>query len=128
MDTLGNVAVKLKNASRAGKASVSLPYAGLTEAALRALSRAGFVGNVSVSEEGGRRFVEVALKYENKTPAFSEARRISKPSRRLYRGAKEIRRVRRGYGTLILTTSQGVLTDAEARKKKVGGEPLFEVW
>lgn len=128
MDTLSNMAVKIKNASRAGHKSVQFPYSKISDEVLKALSRAGFVEKVSSAEEGKHKTLDAVLRYENKTPLISEVRRISKPSRRLYRGSKDVRRVRRGYGALILTTSKGVMTDAEARKAKIGGEPLLEVW
>lgn len=128
MDLISNTVVKLKNASRAQKPSVSVPYSKLSEAALRALARAGFVGAVAVRSDGGTRTIEVALCYINGVPVLTEAKRVSKPSRRLYTKAKEVRRVRHGYGALFLTTSRGVFSDREARKEKIGGEPLFIVW
>jgi small subunit ribosomal protein S8 len=128
MDTISNVAAKIKNAYKAGHESAQFPYSKLSESVLQALSRAGFIGKVNLSEEGKRKFIEASLKYDNGVPSLAEAKRVSKPSRRLYRGAKEIRRIRHGYGALILTTSKGVMTDTEARKAKIGGEPMLVVW
>ena len=128
MDTLSNMVVKLKNASRAGRFSVSVPHSKLSEAALHALTRAGFIGSVALHDEKKGRTLEATLRYDKGAPVLGEIKRISKPSRRLYRRANEVRRIRHGYGALVLTTSKGVMTDREARKAKVGGEPLFIVW
>ena len=128
MDSISNMVTRLKNAARAKRQSVTLPHSKFAEAALSALHRAGYVESVSARGEKPRRSLEVMLKYENDSPVFNEVRRISKPSRRLYRGANEIRRVRNGYGKMFLTTSRGIMTDNEARKAHIGGEPLFQIW
>ncbi|TSC83483.1 MAG: 30S ribosomal protein S8 [Parcubacteria group bacterium Gr01-1014_17] len=128
MDSISRLVTTLKNASRAKRASIAMPYSSLTEAALEGLKRAGYLGAVSVRGEKHRRALEATLRYENGMPSFTEVQRISKPSRRLYRKATEIRRVRSGYGKLFLTTSKGIMTDGEARKAKVGGEPLFQIY
>ncbi|MDP3661248.1 MAG: 30S ribosomal protein S8 [bacterium] len=127
MDAISRLVTTLKNAARAKLVSISLPYSAFTEATLKGLKRAGYLGSVSVRGEKHRRTIEAEIAYEKDLPAFTEVRRISKPSRRLYRKASEIRRVRSGYGKLFLTTSKGIMTDSEARKAKVGGEPLFQI-
>lgn len=128
MDSISRLVTTLKNAARAKRASIAMPYSSFTEAALQGLKRAGYVSAVSVRGEKHRRALEATLRYEKDAPSFTEVRRISKPSRRLYRKADEVRRVRNGYGKLFLTTSKGIMTDTEARKAKVGGEPLFQIW
>lgn len=128
MDSISRLVTTLKNAARAKRASVTLPYGAFTEAVLQGLKRAGFIGALSVRGEKHHRAIEAELAYKKDAPSFTEVRRISKPSRRLYRKADEIRRVRNGYGKLFLTTSKGIMTDTEARKAKVGGEPLFQIW
>lgn len=128
MDSISRLVTTLKNAARAKRASIAMPYSLFTEAALHGLKRAGYVSAVSVRGEKHRRALEATLHYEKGAPSFTEVRRISKPSRRLYRKATEVRRVRSGYGRLFLTTSKGIMTDGEARKAKVGGEPLFQIW
>lgn len=128
MDSISNVVTLLKNAARAKRQSVTLPHSKFAEAAFKALHRAGYIESVNARGEKPKRFLEATLKYENGAPVFNEVRRISKPSRRLYRAVNEIRRVRYGYGKMFLTTSKGILTGDEARKAKVGGEPLFQIW
>lgn len=128
MDPISQLTNSLKTAATAGRPLVFVPYSAYKLAVLQALKRANFLEEVRVRGEDTKRAIEAAFALEGGAPRLREARRISKPSRRLYRTAQEVRPVRRGWGALILSTSHGVLTDAEARKKKVGGEPLFEVW
>lgn len=128
MDPISQLTNSLNTAAAARRPIVSVPYSAYKLAVLQALKRAQFLTEVRVRGEDTKRAIEAAFVLEDGTPRLREARRISKPSRRLYRTAQEVRPVRRGWGTLVLSTSDGVLTDAEARKKKVGGEPLFEVW
>ncbi|KKU58724.1 MAG: 30S ribosomal protein S8 [Parcubacteria group bacterium GW2011_GWA2_47_12] len=128
MDSISNIVTRLKNAAHAKRQSITLPHSKFAEAALKALHRAGYMESVGARGEKPKRTLEATLKYENDSPVFNEVLRISKPSRRLYRSAKEIRRVRAGYGKMFLTTSRGIMTDSEARKAKIGGEPLFQIW
>jgi len=128
MDSISNIVTRLKNAARAKCQGITMPHSKFAEAALKALHRAGYVESVSSRGENHKRSLEATLKYESGSPVFNEVRRISKPSRRLYRAANEIRRVRAGYGKMFLTTSRGIMTDNEARKAKIGGEPLFQIW
>jgi small subunit ribosomal protein S8 len=93
------------------------------------LEQVGFIASVEKSGKKVRKNIEVTLMYEkNGLPTISGVKRVSKPGRRLYRGFKEIVPVRYGTGTLVLSTPKGILTDTEARKEKVGGETLFEIW
>ncbi len=128
MDPISRLVTTLKNAALARRSAVQLPYASFTEAVLKELKRAGYLAEVAVRGEGHRRTLHATLAYEKGAPLFTEVRRISKPSRRLYQHAGDIRLVRRGYGKLFLTTSKGVLTGEAARKAKLGGEPLFQMW
>lgn len=119
---------KLKNAQKAKKASVKLPYSNMDFAIAEILSARGFVGAVTKKGRMPKRVMEVELKYENGRGALGGVRFLSVPSRRLYAGYKELRPVKQGYGIAILSTPNGILTNAEARKKKVGGQLLFEIW
>lgn len=128
MDSISRLVTTLKNAARAKRASAALPYSAFSECVLRELAKAGYLSKVSVRGEKHRRELEIALKYNDGVPAFTEVKRLSKPSRRLYRQVSELRAVRHGYGKLFLTTPKGILTGEAARKAKVGGEPLFQIW
>lgn len=120
--------IRLKNASLARKQAVVIPYSNFNFVVVSLLERSGFVAAVNRKGKRGRKYFEVTLNYEGKQPRISGVQRISKPSRRVYIKARDIKPVRRGFGALILSTPKGVMTGSEARHEKVGGEALFKVW
>lgn len=126
-DSIGDLIIQLKNASRVGKESIAIPASNLKEAVANALLRAGFVGAVSRKSKNSRS-LEIKLAYDaNKSPKINDVKRISKPSRRIYQGSTEIRPFKNGFGTTIISTSKGILSDKEAIKQKVGGEVMFKI-
>lgn len=127
-DSISDMLIRLKNANRAGKASVLVPFSNFRLAIAELLAREGFIEGVAKKGRKARRFIEIMLRYQGATPHISDVQRISKPSRRIYYHVHDIHAPRRGYGRLILSTPKGVLTDKEARKEKVGGEALFTIW
>jgi small subunit ribosomal protein S8 len=128
-DPVADLIVRLKNAGAVGKATVSVPFSNFKLAIAEALKNAGYVNEVDKKGKKVKKVLDVALKYsEAGTPAISGVKRISKPGRRIYKRAGEIFSVRYGHGSLILSTPKGIMTDKEARKAKIGGEALFEVW
>lgn len=127
-DPVGDFIVSLKNAGAIRKASVSVPYSAFKMAIAEKLKEAGFIADVEKKGKKVRKNLDVTLKYAAGVHAIAGVKRISKPGRRMYKSSREITPVRYGYGALILSTPKGVLTDKEARKAKVGGEALFEIW
>ena len=128
-DSISDMLIRLKNANRAGKPSVLVPFSNFKFAIAELLAREGFVEGVVKKGRKARKFIEVALRYDNgAVPHITDVKRISKPSRRIYYQAQDIYAPRRGYGRLILSTPKGVLTDKEARRNQVGGEALFSIW
>jgi small subunit ribosomal protein S8 len=128
-DPVGDFIVSLKNAGAIKKASISVPYSTFKMAVAEKLRDAGFVVAVEKKGKKVRKTLDITLKYDTAGEhAIRGVKRISKPGRRMYKSFREIIPVRYGYGSLILSTPKGVLTDKEARKEKVGGEALFEVW
>ena len=128
-DFVADFLTQIRNASRAKKDKVTLPASKLTVKIAEILKEEGFVENVKVFSEEQKNFVRVHLKYvRGKRPAIQGLRRISKPGRRLYLGHDEIPRVQGGLGVAIVSTSQGILTDRQARKSKAGGELLCTAW
>jgi small subunit ribosomal protein S8 len=126
-DYISNIIIKLKNANWANKPNAVFPYSNYGLSIAEALSKNGFVGGVS--KKGKKtKMVEVGLLYEDGTPKISGVKRLSKLSKRSYLGYKDIKSVKRGYGKMIISTPKGILSGEEARKQKVGGEPLFEIW
>lgn len=127
-DPIADMIIRLKNAGASRKDSVSFPYSKLKESICEVLNREGFIGSFEKKGKTVAKSIEVELLYPNDNPKIEGVRRVSKPSRRFYVGAKEIRRVKNGFGMLILSTPLGIKTGEEARKEQVGGESLFEIW
>lgn len=128
MDQIANLITQLKNAGNAGHESATISYSNLKGAILEVLKKEGFVKDFEVKTEKGKKVLEVSLILENRVPKISGVERISKPSKRVYRKASEIRPVKNGYGALIVSTSAGVMSGKDAKKQKLGGEALFAIW
>ena len=128
-DPIADFLARLRNAIIGRKTRVEAPYSRLKEHIAEILLREGFVSKVSVVQKAHLRFVAVELRYDHKAQsAITGLRRVSRPGQRSYVGWDAIPRVRSGMGMSILTTSKGLVTDRQARKLKVGGELICEVW
>ncbi len=126
-DKIGDLVIRLKNAGIARKESISVYSSKINDAVLNALVKAGYVQ--SISKRKNSRMVDVILSYKtDKTSKIAGVDRISKPSRRVYTKYSDIRAFKNGFGSTILSTPLGILTDKEAVKQKVGGELLFKIW
>ncbi len=129
MDVLANMIIMMKNAGLAEHKVAVFPHSKLKEAICACLKKEGFIGGFSKKIRKGIPVIEVELLYkENNKPKISEVERVSKQSRRVYLGLKEIHTVRNGTGLLVLSTPKGILSGKEARKEQVGGEVLFKIW
>lgn len=123
-DPIADLLVRLKNASVVGHASVSLPYSRMKHSVAQVLSKEGYVGDVKKSGHA----LTIELSYKTGRPAITGAKRISKPSRRMYLGVRDVKPVKRGLGLVMLSTPKGIMTGKEAKSARVGGEVLFEIW
>lgn len=123
-----DVLVQLKNAQAVKKETVKLPYTKMDEAIVDVLVARGFLAGVERKGRGPKRILEIRLRYADGQGAIRGVKLVSKPSRRIYLGFRDMRPVRHGYGILLLSTPNGIMTNDEARKKRVGGEALFEIW
>ncbi len=119
---------KLKNAQAVKKENIKVAYLKMDEKILELLKENDYIEDIERKGKGTKRVLDIKLKYHNDKGVIDGIKFISKPSRRLYIGHKEIKPVRHGYGLLILSTPKGILTGKEAKKMKVGGEMLFEIW
>ena len=128
MDSISNMLIIMKNGSLAGKESVLLPYSKMKLAIAECLKKEGYVGSVTKKVKKDQPVLEVGLLYVDKKPKVTEVEIISKQSRRVYFGMKDIHTVRSGSGLLVLSTPKGILSGKDARKEHVGGEALFRVW
>ena len=128
-DPVADLIIRLKNGGAVGKASVSVPFSSFKMAIAEKLKDAGFVKSIDKKGKKVKKVIDVMLKYDEAGQhVIHGVKRISKPGRRLYRSAREVTPVRYGHGALVLSTPQGIRTDKEAHKEKIGGEALFEIW
>ncbi len=127
-DIIADMIVCLKNAAVSRKETVVFPHSKLTVAVLGVLERSGYLEALQKKGKKTQRHIEAKVFYVNNIPKFKGARRISKPSKRIYWKIKNVTPVKSGHGNLILSTPKGILTDKEARKENVGGEALFQIW
>jgi small subunit ribosomal protein S8 len=127
-DTVGDFLTSIRNASQANKAVITVQWSRLREGVAKILVDAGYVASARKAEREGLPVLELSLKYVAGVPAITSIERVSTPGRRVYAGYTSVPKVIGGMGVSILTTSRGVMTDAEARRQKVGGELLAKVW
>jgi small subunit ribosomal protein S8 len=128
-DPLGDMLTRIRNGQRASKGNVRSPASKLRRNVLEVLQREGYIrGYETVEEDPGKAELSIELKYHNGEPVIRELRRVSKPGRRVYAGLNDLPSVYNGLGIAILSTPRGVLSDAEAREMRVGGEVLCTVF
>jgi small subunit ribosomal protein S8 len=127
-DRVGDFITRLNNAARAGKVEVSVPHSDHLEAIARKLKELGFLAEIQKTEDTKKTLI-VSLAYsEQGTPRIRGVKRMSSPGRRSYLSHKDAHRVKGGMGARLVSTPKGVLSDAEARKVRIGGEDLFQIW
>lgn len=127
-DPITDMLNQIKNAQAVGKTEVLLPSSNLKYEIAMMLSKEGFVGEVKKTTKGKVKLLKITLKYDNGVPAMEGFKRISKPGQRIYQKVHDIKKVRGGFGISIISTPKGLMTNKEARKAKLGGEVLLEVW
>ena len=127
-DPIADMLTRIRNASRARHEEVSMPASRTKLAIARILKDEGFIEDFAEAQTGTHRDITIQLKYVGKVPVVSGLKRISKPGLRVYAAKTEIPRVLGGLGVVIVSTSQGIMTGAQARKSQLGGEVLAYVW
>jgi small subunit ribosomal protein S8 len=128
-DPLGDMLTRIRNGQMANKSAIKAPASKLRANVLEVLRREGYIRGYETVDLGhGKTELNIQLKYHNGEPVIRELRRVSKPGRRIYAGVKELPKVYNGLGIAILSTPRGVLSDAEAREARVGGEVLCTVF
>lgn len=128
-DPIADMLAQIRNAGMARKESLVLPYSNLRFAVASVLLKNGYIKSILKKGKKIVKTMELGLVYDAEgKPHVSGTKRLSKSSCRVYMGAKDIKPVRHGYGHLFLSTPKGILTGAEAKKMKVGGEALFKIW
>ncbi len=127
-DPIADMFSRIKNAQGARKQSVRMPASNIKLEIARVLKEEGYIGDVATRDIGpGKKEIEILLKYFEGRPVIEQLRRVSRPGLRQYRGKGDLPKVLGGLGISIVTTSKGVMTDANARKQGLGGEVLAVV-
>ncbi|MCH8971189.1 MAG: 30S ribosomal protein S8 [Acidobacteria bacterium] len=128
-DPIADMLTRIRNAVAVGHERVAMPSSKVKVRLAQILVDEGFIDRYDVSEEGHRRRLELVLRYGDRRRSVIEGlKRISRPGHRVYRGSRELPRVQGGIGVAVVSTSQGLLPDREARRRHLGGEILCEVW
>ncbi len=128
-DPIGDFIVRIKNAGVVKKETVSVPFSKIKLAIAELLLAKGYIAGVAKKTKNNLKYLEITLLYSaDGRPAVSDVKRISKPSRRLYEGAKNIKRFRKGFGLSVFSTPKGIMADVDAKKNNLGGEFLFNIW
>jgi small subunit ribosomal protein S8 len=126
-DPISDMLTRIRNGGRALLPVVELPHSKVKESVAKILKTEGYVSDVAI-EGAVKKTLKIRLKYDGKKNVIEGLKRISKPGLRKYVGSTEIPRVRGGLGVAIVSTSEGLLTDNQARKKNLGGELLCYIW
>lgn len=119
---------KIKNAQGARKDSFQTSYSKMDFAVAKILVEAGYIREAQKKTVNKKNYLEVKLAYRNRQGAVSDFKIVSKPSRRLYTGYRELYSVKQGYGLGVLSTPKGIMNNKEARRQQLGGEYLFKIW
>jgi len=128
IDPITDMLNQIRNAQAVQKAEISVSFSNLKYEVAKILMQENYVGEVKKAAKGKNKVLKIVLKYDNGISAISGLRRVSKPGQRIYGKAMEIKRVRGGYGVSVVSTPKGLMTNKEARKQKLGGEVLLEIW
>ena len=126
-DPISDMLTRIRNAGRALLPAVELPHSRMKESVAKILKTEGYVGDVVVEGNAVKK-LKIRLKYQGKKNVIEGLKRVSRPGLRRYVGSTEIPRVLSGMGVSIVSTPEGVMTGAQAKKKNLGGELLCQVW
>ena len=127
-DPITDMLNQIRNAQAVGKTDVLIPLSKIKNEIAILLAKEGFLGEAKKAMKGKIKALKITLKYDDGVPAISGLRRTSKPGQRIYEGFSEIKRVHGGYGISIVSTSKGLMTNKDARKQKLGGEIICQIW
>ena len=126
-DPIADLLTRVRNGQKARKVSVTMPGSRIKRAVLQVLKDEGYIAGFAESEEDGKPALTVQLKYHNGEPVIATLRRVSRPGLRIYRPKDELPKVLGGLGVAIVSTSEGVMSDREARRRGHGGEVICTV-
>ncbi len=127
-DPISDFLTRVRNASKARKLRIDIPASSMKKNLAEILKTQKFINDYSVVEDNKQNILRLELKYTNGNPAISGLKKISKPGLRVYKKSDELPKVLNGLGVAVVSTSQGLLTDKEARKQAIGGEVVCYIW
>jgi small subunit ribosomal protein S8 len=128
-DPIADFLTRIRNALKVKKKKVEAPYSKMKLAISKILKEKELIQDFKIREENGKKFIVLTLKYdENGEPLIENLVRVSKPGRRVYMGYRDFKPVKSGFGFRIVSTSRGVMTDIEAKRRKLGGEVICEIY
>ena len=128
-DPISDLLTRIRNASMVSKPNVSIPHLNFKFELAKLLKSEGYVSDVKISGDGVKKSIDIDMKYSDEgTSVISGMNRLSKPGQRVYSSFDKLPRNNGGLGTVVVSTSRGLLSDSEARKRKLGGELICEVW
>ena len=127
-DIIADSITRIRNAYTRRKKDTVLLYSKIIEKSLGILKEKKYIENFKTITIKDKKFLKVVLTYENEVSPINEITRISKPGRRVYKKSSDLKSFKSGYGTMVVSTNIGVITNKQAFDKKVGGEVLFSVW
>ena len=129
-DTISDMLTRIRNANNAKHHLVRIPFTKMTRSIAEILKSEGFVEDFEIIEGYSQNFIILSLKYvgQQRKPVITELKRVSKPGVRVYKGAKALPVILNHLGIAVISTSQGVMTDSQARQLKIGGEVLCYIW
>jgi small subunit ribosomal protein S8 len=127
-DPITDMLNQIKSGYAVSKTEILISLSNIKSEIAEILSKEGFVGEIKKTAKGGDKTLKISLKYDNGIPAMSDFKRVSKPGQRIYEGFSEIKKVHGGYGIAIISTSKGLMTNKDAKIKKIGGEIICKIW
>ncbi|WP_027326669.1 30S ribosomal protein S8 [Helicobacter pametensis] len=128
-DIIADSLTRIRNASMRRLEYTTLYYAKIVVSILEVFKTKGFIKDYKVNDKDGKQSISVQLAYDERGySVISEIKRISKPGRRVYKSRNELKRFKNGYGTIVVSTSKGVIANEDAYKANVGGEALCSIW
>lgn len=128
-DPIGDFITRIRNGYLARLRKVSVPYSKVKENLAKILLKEGFLKDIATEgKKPSEKRLVLKLKYSHSQPAITKIKRVSKPSLKVYLSAKDLKPLRQGFGVRILSTSQGLMVDKEAKKKNLGGEVICQLW
>ena len=128
VDPIGDMLTRIRNGQMRSLNKIQIPYSNFRQKILEVLKKEGYIINFNIESSEKIKTISVDLKYYEGQPVIKEIKRVSKPGRRVYSSADSIPRVLNGLGVAILSTSKGVMSDAEAVKNNIGGEIICRIF